>query len=105
MYPDLEREFRLHMPQDLQTSTTPLASKAVMIVGNVLQFIEHESGDIQLPFKESSFGNVVNAAVDDHVGVQDLDSSPTLGPHSLGPRQDFLHRLQRVNAKRRESKC
>src|SRR4051794_28326459 len=99
----LQVEVGLHVTEHVQTSAAPLAPERIVAVGDVLEFVENESGHVKLSIEETRSDHIVNASVDDHVGVQELDSSPAGRGSSPVPRQDLGHGLQRVDGNEDEA--
>ena len=66
---------RLHALQHIQAAAAALALGAVGRVGHYLQLAQHELRNHEHAVDKSRFGDVGDAAVDDHAGIQYLGAA------------------------------
>ena len=58
--------------QDVEAAPAAVALHGIARIRHQLQLAQHELRDHQHAVEKAGFGDVGNAAVDDHTGVQDL---------------------------------
>ena len=70
---DVKLGHLLEALEDIQAAAAAVALHGVGGIGHQLQLAQHELGDDDGAVDESGLGDIHDAAVDDHAGVQDLE--------------------------------
>src|SRR5262249_3445185 len=76
VFHDLDRDGHclLETLQDIQPAAATVALERISRIGHQLQFAQNKLRNHQHAVKETGFGDVSDAPVNDHAGVQDLEA-------------------------------